>query len=86
LAGLFVCVVRKEDPRKQVVNGATSKDNTVSTAEGTGLRQPMFNRMPPRTSSSPQEATISILTTAAAKDQILQMLTDIKEQMKEQPA
>ena len=75
-------------PRKRVINGATSKDKAIGTAEG--MVPPLTDEQSHTTkdtgSSSPQGATTCAQLPQRHEDQFLQMLTEMKEQMKEQQA
>ena len=68
-------------PRKQTIthNVVSSKGRTNSTVGGHDSRLPSINNIPPRTL-----APSHLGGSCQHKGQILQMLTDMKEQMKEQ--
>ena len=73
-------------PRKRVVNGTISKGTAIRTTGGTTL--PPINDHPhtsKHTGSSPQEKVASSQP-AQRQDQLLHMVTNMKEQMKEKQA
>ena len=71
-------------PRKRDINDATSKGKAIGTAG----RRPLHHSTQPHTIEntdfSPQGATVSVQSPQRHGGQLLQMLTTMKEQTKEQ--
>jgi len=73
-------------PQKQIASDATSKGKAITT---TGGKASLPTNNQPHTedtdSISPQELSADVQLSQQREDQLLQMLYEMREQMKEQP-